>query len=310
MLSILIMYAINASTFCFRKLLLESWSPFWLASINTLLSGLLLIGYEQFYNHEQRPITSNLLKNLFPASLCVMYGAALLRMYALSFISPSIIAFFCALDPFVAAALGYFIKKEKLTGLQMAGIVLATLGALPLLAATNPGMATNWNISQFLSIPALAGLASVVINRYGWLLMHEKIHQFKNAPSRASYSISFLTAIMMLMGGSVSLGTALVIEKASFSLFSWMTVGVFTYLLIANSICSTMYTAQINKHGVTLLSLTEFFNPLFTALYGWLFFKEPITATFILSSLVVLGGLFAFSYTELAKLYGHQKRSV
>lgn len=304
MLSILIMYAINASTFCFRKLLLESWSPFWLASINTLLSGVLLLGYEYFYHNKQMPVTNVFLKKLFPASLCIMYGANLLRMYALSFINPSVIAFFGALDPFIAAAFAYFIRKEKLTGLQIIGIVLATAGALPLLAVNNPGITTGWSISQFLSIPALAGLASVVVNRYGWFLMHDKMHEFKGN------SMGFLTAIMMLMGGTVSLGTAFIVEKASFALFSWASLVLFIYLLIANSICCTMYASQVNKYGVTLLALTEFFNPLFAAIYGWFLLREPITTTFILSSIVVLGGLVTFSSTELVKLFGRQKKSI
>jgi len=309
MLSILIMYAINASTFCFKKLLLESWSPFWLASINTLLSGVLLLAYEYFCQYKQGPITKKLLSRLLPASLCIMYGAALLRMYALSYISPSIVAFFGALDPFIAASLAYLIKKEKLTGLQMIGILLATVGALPLLAAHNPGITTGLNISQFLSLPALAGLASVVVNRYGWILMHERIHE-KDSLNSSMYSMGFLTALMMFMGGTVSLGTAAIFERLSFASFSWMSFALFIYLLITNSICCTMYASQVNKYGVTLLTLTEFFNPLFAAFYAWLFLKEPITAKFILSSMVVLGGLFAFSYTELAKHFKHQKRSV
>lgn len=310
MLSILVTYAINASIFYVQKLLLQFFSPFWLAGISTFISGLLLFSYEYIVRHKRLLPPLVLIKKLAPAALCIMYGAVFLRIYALTYISPTLITIFGVFDPFIAALLGYFLKDECLSNRQIFGMLIATVGVVPLLASKASFTVTaQAGFAELLSLPALAGFLSVLVNRYGWLLLFECLRDIRKHTEGSFYSIEYLTALMMFIGSLFSLSTAVIVEpQMAFTYNSFFVVAMLMYLATSTSICGVLYATLVHKHGVTLLALTEFFNPMFAAFYGWLFFKEPITLTFIVSSIVILMGLCTFSYGKLkVRLFKWQK---
>lgn len=296
MIKILLMHMFNASTFSFNKVLLSALPPFFLSGISALGGSILLLASLCYKGKLESLFNRSMLFMIIPLALCITYGAGVLKFYALGRLSSSHVAFFSALDPFLTALLCYILRGQRLTGLQIAGIVLASVGSLPMFLNSVSYKGTEGLSTGFSLLPLLAALGYVIINRYGWIRMTEVAESGK-------YSVSQIVSLMTFTGALFSLGTSAVTEISctSFScLFSFSLLGMLVYVMVISTlVCSQAYTSLLKEYSVTFLSLTEFLTPLFVALYGWLFLHEKVTWHFFVSALLVIVGLFIFSVPTL-----------
>lgn len=290
MFDIFINYALLASTFSFNKVLLHTLPPLFLAGITELTGGILLAIYLYIRGSLSRIFTKENIIHLIPIALCITYGAAILRLYALCNLASFKMCFFSSFDPFISALLCYVIKKQKLSSMQLIGMTIATLGSLPMLLC-NTAAGTGFGMSLF-SLPVLAAIGTIVINRIGWIFADDLL--------KAGILTSIeMTAALLLIGGSLSLGTACIYGEAAASyvvIGSYSLIAMLIYVIIINNVvCSSLYTNLVKRYDVTLLSLSEFLTPLFVAFYGWLFLHEQVNWVFFVSAGLVGVGLTIFS---------------
>ncbi|MBA3953938.1 DMT family transporter [Candidatus Dependentiae bacterium] len=295
MFLIFLNYALLASTFLCNKLLVGSIPPFSLTGLSNILGGSILCSYAYF---KQRSgikdfFNASSLIYLLPVALCVTFGATALRMYALSNLSSFKVTFFSTLDPFITALLCYILRSEKLSWMQLLGMTVAAGGSACLFADS---LMAEGGFATAALIPLLAAFGAIVVNRYGWILAQD----FMNT---RGWNMPKVIAISMLMGGSLSLGSALLMKELPLSL-AWPTVlPMLAYAVIVNNvICSSTYGFLLKKYSVTFLSLAEFLGPLFVALYGWLFLGESVSTSFFISIALVALGLFMFSKSAAKQL--------
>ncbi len=296
MIKIVLMHMFNASTFSFNKLLLNVLPPFFLAGISALGGSILLLSSLYYKGTLGSVLNRRMLFVIVPLALCITYAAGMLKFYALSCLSSFHVAFFSALDPFLTALLCYTLRGQRLTSLQIIGIILASVGSLPLFLNSASQYTAEGLHTGFPLLPLLAALGYIIINRYGWIRMTE-------VAASGNYSVSQIVSLMTFIGALFSLGTSAVTELycTSFScLFSFSLLGMLGYVMVISTlVCSQAYTSLLKDYSVTFLSLTEFLTPLFVALYGWLFLHERVTWHFFVSALLVIVGLFIFSVPTL-----------
>lgn len=303
MIKVWLMHAFNASTFSFNKVLLDHVPPLLLAGISALGGGLVLM-ITLFFTSERKQFDVKMISRIFPIAFCITFAAGILRFYALAHLSSYQVAFFSALDPLLTAILSYFLKGQSLNKIEIVGVTGAIVGSIPMLLsmAHAPGQTT------IAILPMLAVFGYIIINRYGWIKMSDVTRE-------QGYSVSHIVSIMSLMGGSLSLGSSLIVDRHCTSLlscfFSFPLLCMFVYvMLISTLVCSQAYTSLLKEYSVTFMSLTEFLTPLFVTFYGWLFLHEKITYHFFLSALLVLTSLaiFTFSRTIQNKIMSYRNQ--
>jgi len=106
-----------------------------------------------------------------------------------------------------------------------------------------------------------------------------------------------------LIGGVLALGTSWIFEGVQplpVSNWSFFISGMLIITLINNLIGYNLYAYLTKNFTVTLMSFIGFVTPLITALFGWIFLREPVTLFFFISYSVVLVGFLIFSREEIA----------
>jgi drug/metabolite transporter (DMT)-like permease len=135
MILIVLNYALLATTFLCNKALVCCIPPLLLTGISSTAAGILLLAWLKL---KALPIVvpdKQDLPLLIPAALAASSGAMLLRLYALTTLESFQLSFFSALDPCITAGLCFVLYAERLTKQQAIGIVLASLGSIPMLSA-------------------------------------------------------------------------------------------------------------------------------------------------------------------------------
>ena len=73
-------------------------------------------------------------------------------------------------------------------------------------------------------------------------------------------------------------------------------------IIVSNFICYNLYGYLLKRYSATFISFAGFVTPLFTALFGWYYLGETITASFYISAAIVFVGLFMFYQEELKEI--------
>ncbi len=293
MLTIILMSALFATTFSFNKLLLTQISPLLLVGISSIIGACILSAHVLYKGTYSRTYTTSMLKQLLPIGLCIGFAPNILRFYGLTYLSSFYASFFASFDPFITALLCYFIRAEKLTLRQIAGIALALIGTLPVFFVSTQ---TALNASLWsMVIPTLAVFFAIAINRYGWILADQVL-------KTNTFNGTELTALNLLIGGSLALVTSFCFESSSTIHFTPKVLGMIGYVsLISNVLCARMYVVFLKRYSVTFLSLTEFLAPPFVTLYSWLFLHEYITWHFLASFISAAIGIGLFYGDQIKK---------
>lgn len=305
MIDILITFSLLASAITVNKILLFSISPELLVTLRMLLAGALLMGLNLFSSYGKRSYVSynkflSNLKTIILIALSTTFINSLLKAYALKYMSSSKAAFFGTLDPFATAIFAYFIFNERLTLQKVMGILCACLGSFILLS-DRFSLDEHYKAFAFISYPEIAALGAVFISRFGWVLAQKLLKQH-------TYSPQEINAQTMLLGGMLSLafmvGTQdFCLDSGNyykiFNLWSWPLTAMLAYtVLVGNVVAYNLYGHMLKKYSATYISLMGFSVPLFVAVYGKLFLKEPLSINFLSALLITFLGFILFYLEE------------
>ena len=294
MFLIFLMYALFAITFVIGKAVLQYTTPIFFIAFRMIIAGFILLGYKTIYAKEQLNIKKNDWLIFIFLSLIHIYIPYVLEFWALQYVSSAKAAMLFSLSPFVTAILVYFLFKQKLTIKKIIGLIIGCLGFLPLLMVNAPTeeLSGHW---YDLALSELALIVSVISASYGWIFIQSKLQQ-------KTYSLITINGIAMLLGGFFALLTSITLE-------SWSPIPISNYynfayliiliIIIGNILCYNMYGLLLNKYTATFLSFAGFMTPLFTALFQFIFFKEPVSWAFFATAILVFFGLYIFYQEEL-----------
>ncbi|BDC34542.1 hypothetical protein Noda2021_05000 [Candidatus Dependentiae bacterium Noda2021] len=315
MITVLMLYMFMASTFTFGKAALYYLQPFFFIACRMMGGGLLLLGYQYFFNNKHFKIERKDWFLFIQIIAFHIYFGYVFEYWGMQYVSSSKTCLLYNLSPFITALIVYIIYNERLSIQKWIGLTIGFVGMLPILSTQDSAEAMTQHIGIF-SLPEVAILLSVVSAAYGWIVMHKLV--------RKHYSPVLVNGIGMLVGGFLSLITSVYMEGWPPHLYTpvqehgYLSTALYNYLgstflvsfaiavyytllliLIGNIICYNLYGHLLKKYSATFLSFAGFTAPLFAALFGWLLHGEVIQWQFYVSVVAVFFGLWIFYRQEL-----------
>lgn len=306
---VILLFALFASLFTLSKTALGFSEPFFLIGSRMAFSGLLLLGYQFWFQPKQFNVAWKHLLPLLALGLISIYITNIAEIWGLQYMSSAKACLMYSLSPFVAALVAYWVLQERMSNKKWLGLLVGFVGLLPILfVSANPqDLAKDLLI---ISWPELSIIVAVIASVYGWILLKKIMHQYHYSPILAN-------GFSMLIGGTFALAHSYLSGEAwqpvpilnqQYGAFLecavWMT-------LISNIICYNLYGYLLTKYSATFMALAGLITPLFASLFGWYFLNEAITWHFYASMAIFSLGLTLFYQEELsnnlvtAKANGH-----
>jgi drug/metabolite transporter (DMT)-like permease len=217
----------------------------------------------------------------------------MLEFWALQYVSALKTIMIYSATPFVAAALSYFLLGKRLNRNKILGMAIGVSGLLPVLsaAADGPLLGGSW----LPSLPEFTLCCAVVASAYAWFLFSDLMNK--------GYKLPFINGVTMLMGGVMSMATAVFTDGFVHGVTNWpqflLWVGLLN--LTANIIVYNLYGWLLKHYSITFITFAGFLCPTFGALYEWFFMGGVITWHYIASLMLVTAGLTIFYRDELRK---------
>lgn len=300
MILILAMYMLFASTFTIGKVVLSLSDPIFFIGVRMTIAGILLLAYHSFVEGKSLRIDRNQWGLFILIALIHIYLAYITEFWALQYVLSAKACLLYNFSPFLTALFTYALFRETLSYQKIAGLIVGFLGFLPILIASSPEelAAGHWG---FISLAELVLLISVTSSVCGWLIFKKLLIQ-GNSPW-------LINGCGMTIGGLFALATSWILEgkphigftnsPEEIMLFIQYTV---LMIIIANVIGYNLYGYLLHHYSPTLLSFFGFTTPLFAAVYGTIFLKEPVSFAFFVSVALVSIGLYLFYQQELKEL--------
>jgi len=297
MISILLLYALCASSFTISKAVLAYSPPIFFVGVRMLAAGLLLLGYLAYRHSLQVIVRKDWL--LFTSIVFFhIYFAYIFDLWSLQYMTSFKSAFFFNLSPFITAILSYCMFGELMTIKKFIGMLIGFVGFIPMVLQQAPQEAL-WGELLGISWPEAVLFAAVVSSCLGWITMRKLLKHH-------SYSPMFVNGIGMVFGGLLSLATSYFCEPwHNGPVSSWVPFITLTAAIIiaCNFVFYNFYGHLLKYYTATMLSFAGSTISLFAALYGFLFLGETVTWHFFASCLIVGVGLYIFYQEELQQGY-------
>lgn len=298
MILVFMLYALFASVFTIAKTGLEYTQPFFLVGSRMAMAGVLMLGYQYFFNRKDFFFNKKDLWRIICLSVFNIYLTNALEFWGLKYLTSFKTCFIYSLSPFASAILSYIILSEKMNMKKWLGLAVGFAGFIPIFMAQT---ATEEQTGEFffLSWAEIAVMGAAICSVYGWILLRQLVKDNGYSPFMAN-------GLSMLLGGFMSLGHSALVEN-------WNPLPVTEYIpflecailliIISNFLAYNLYGHLLKKYTATFMSFAGFTTPLFTAVFGWIFLGETVTWSFYVSALIVFAGLLIFYQEELKSGY-------
>lgn len=292
MLLIIFLYAVFAATFSLGKELLNYGPPFFLVGIRMFIAGTLLLCYQYFFTKDRLRLKKSHIKYYMQLMLFSVFIPYTLRLWALKFMPAYKASLLYNLGPFISYILGYFFYQERVTISKVSGLIVGTLGLLPVLLATAP-QEDIMGTFGFISWPEFALFASVSSLAYGWVVLRKLIKD-------KDYPPAMVNGMSMFTGGILALLTSALFEPKACIVDVNRFIALLAIIILASNVIGhNLYAWLMRFYTPTFLSFASFLTPIFAALYGWLFFNETVTWHFFASTILIIIGLGLFYKDEM-----------
>lgn len=273
--------AIWGSTFVFTKLLLlGGFSPAQIFTLRFLIAYILLLVF--CLCRGIRWMADNWKDELLMAGLGITGGSLyfLAENGAMNYTTTTNTSLIVCLCPLFASALiGLFYKSQRLNRIQILGSLIAAAGLVVVvlnghfvlhLSPVGDSLAfvacLCWAVYSLLMIPANS--------KYDTLFVTRKVF---------FYGLISMTPYFIVRPG---LNTHLLLEQPSL-LWNLLFLGC-----VASFLCYMAWNWTIKKLGAVMATNYVYFNPVTTILFASLILSEPITAFFVLGTVLILAGMY------------------
>jgi drug/metabolite transporter (DMT)-like permease len=286
--------------FSLGKMALEYSSPLFLTGTRMLLAGILLLIYVFL---KQRDLLKVDKKDLFPLALFALMSIYLtnaFEFWGMQKLSAVKGCFIYSLSPFFAAFFSYLHFGEKLTLKKWLGLSIGLVGIIPGISISQ-GFSDLYQGMFNFSWPELSLIAAVLFSVYGWILLRLLVKGNTLSPLTVNgYGMLIGGLIALVHSHLVDVWSPLPIKAGSYFAFSHI---ILWMILVSNIICYNIYGFLLRKYTATLLSFTGLLSPFFAALTSWILLGETPSPVIIVSTCIVIIGLYIVYQEELKQGY-------
>ena len=264
-------------TFVFFKFAFESFQPisiiFNRLIISTIFLFLLSLVMRKLQKIKRKDLRCFFILAFFEPFLYFMGES-----FGLTYVSPTIAAVIISLIPLIVPVAGYFFYNEKLSRMNITGLLISFSGVILVVYSNGMELAVT--------LKGILLMFVAVLGAVGYTVTAKRLTKTYNG-----YTItSFQNAIGMIL----FLPFFLVFDVSGFNLNpSLNSVLAVLYLAIfGSSITFLLFTMAIREIGISKANIFANLIPVFAAIASWFLLKEPMPFLKILGIAVVLGGLF------------------
>ncbi len=182
--------------------------------------------------------------------------------------------------PVFIAILGWIFLKEKLSGLKVAGILIALTGLLILIGRGNPfNISFIQNVGDFL----------VLFSSFTW-----GVYSIINKKISLSYSplltILYLFVMMAVIIIPFNLSKSVFESVLNLSSIGW--ISILFLGLFCSGISYVIWAYALREMHSAKVGAYLYLEPFVTVLTAWIFLKEEITLLMVLSGLLIIAGVY------------------
>jgi len=289
------MYALFASVFSIGKMTLMYCSPFFLTGVRMLIAGFILLLFQWTKHRDQCTVRREHWPLLFLIGLFNVFITNAFEFWGLQYMESAKTCLIYSLSPFVSIFLSYVILSETMSLKKWIGLMIGLLGFLPI-CMTGNDRAPPGGLLTRVTLPEVAVAISACTAVIGWIFMKKLTRQHH-------YPIIMANAVSFVIGGLTSLSVSAFTESWTpfpMTKFYPFLAGVLYIAIIHNVICYNLYAYSLGRFSVTFMTFAGISNPLFAAIFGWMFLHEKPGVPFFSSLFLVFFGLYLFSREETA----------
>ncbi|MGC2310666.1 MAG: DMT family transporter [Candidatus Babeliaceae bacterium] len=288
MILLVILYALLAATFLLAKIAVAYADPFFLIGFRMITAGIILLSYYFFiYKGEKKLLTRSLIKPFIAIIFFHIYFSFVPEFWALHYVSSIKVNIMYSITPFITTILAYYLLKERLSLLKIAGILSGFFGLLPVLIGKNDEMVVTEIFA--ISLPEIMLLFSIVSGAYAWFLIKRLMDK--------GYSLILINGMSMLWGGFLSMLTwGFYAQPNAAVVYNWhlFLLTVAGLIVMSNIVVYGLYAWLTQKYSLTLIAFAGFLCPLFGALYGTVLLGEHLYWYHGIALIGITFGLFCF----------------
>ena len=296
----ILIYAIWANIFPLGKIALEYSSPLFLTCARMLLAGMLIMGFLTLFKRGSFKVPLKLWFSFACLGFFSVYLSNFLEFWGLQYLSAAKTCFIYGLSPFFAAIFSFIHFKEKLNGRKILGLFIGLIGLLVGIIDKTESK-SFYRLFSITSLPELAMIGAAASGSYGWILLRRLIKD-------SSISILLTNGASMLFGGLMALAHLLLLGDWNFlpntiaNIVPMLQI-LLLMTLISNIICYNFYGMLLKRFTATFLSFVGLLSPIFASLSGWILLSESPSVFILLSTAIMLLGLWLVYSSEIKQGY-------
>lgn len=282
-------------SWCFPlgKMAVLSSSPLFFTASRMLAASLLILGYLFFRKRKELKISKSQGVAIVILALLSMYLTNTLEYYGLKHLSAAKTCFIYSLTPFFAAFFSYLHFKEKMNIKKWFGMTIGFLGITPIFFS-QPGLDSSF---FHISLPELAVIGATLFSVYGWILLRILVKDNSMSPLTAN-------GYGMLLGGIFALAHSFFFDvwnpvPINAGHISQFIQALAVITLISNIICYNLYGYLLKRYTATFMSFVGLLSPIFTSFSEWILLKTPPSPIILMSTFVIIFGLWIVYKEEL-----------
>lgn len=266
-----------AGNYVFGKYVVSEMTPLWITFSRWLVASFLLIPIAYF---AEKPKWNTIRKQWHVLFFMGILGIAAfnLALYsALHYTSPTNASLISALNPGLIVLCSLFLLREKISWIQVLGLIFSLLGVFLVL--------TGGHLGQILQTEYNRGDLIMIIAIVVWTLYSVLGKRLTNIPPITATAASALF-------GTIIMAPFAIYEGINIAKISPVAVTGILYMVIFPSIGSfVLWNMCIREVGASRAGIFLNFIPIFTAIISWVL-GEKITAAQVCGGLLVFIGVY------------------
>jgi drug/metabolite transporter (DMT)-like permease len=265
------------NSFIATKYLVVRLTPVTIISMRLILAIFLLLIIAAI---QKRNFRINLRSHSYIFLLAVIAVFHLwIQVTGLKYTSASNTGWIIGTTPIFIALLGFIFFKEKLSFINMAGVLIATLGVLLLISK-----------GDFVSLDFLKNIGDylVLFSSFTW-----GVYSIVNKKISVTYSplmtILYLFIFMAVIILPFNINRETIDSIYNLNMTGWISI---LYLgLLCSGIAYVLWAQSLNRMESTKVGAYLYFEPFVTVIGAWLILNESITTNALLGGIIITAGV-------------------
>lgn len=265
-------------SFVWTAILLRNYEPITIIILRLFISTLVLLLWLKLFKKFQK-IKKSDYKLFLISSLLNPFFYFIGENYGVKLTSPTVSAVMIAMIPLFVPILAYFSLKERLSWVNVAGLVVSFGGVLIILLRND--------LSFEFSTLGILALLFAVISAVGYTIYLKKL--------TLTYNPIFIIAVQNMLGFLFFLPLFLTIELDQFLAVkpnTEMIVSLLALAVFCSSLAYVGFTIAMRDIGVSKANVFANLIPVFTGIFSYFVIGEELNSQKVLGIFIVVGGLF------------------